>query len=279
MDQTKRDNEFDWAGSRASAWAAALDRMEAMLAPFDAPLIDALDLAGARRIADVACGGGGTTRAIRARADASAEVLGVDLSNELIEAARARTTSDAAITYHCADLSIAAPPGGTFDRLSARFGVMFFDHPPTAFANLARWLAPEGRFAFAVWAKPEVNPWTLLLREVIARHVPLKPPIPDSPGPFRYGDVTMLIGLLEAAGLSGIATRTIEAPLRLGGGLDAERAADFALDTFSIAEPVVRGDASTRAAVRAALIEALEPYVEAGEVVLSASAHLVTGAR
>ena len=77
MADRQQDNEFDWAGSRATTWAAALDGMEAMLAPFDAPLIDALELAVATRSADVACGGGGTTRAIRGRADARAEVHGI----------------------------------------------------------------------------------------------------------------------------------------------------------------------------------------------------------
>ena len=35
----------------------------------------------------------------------------------------------------------------------SRFGVMFFEDPPAAFANLARAAAPGGRLHVAVWAE------------------------------------------------------------------------------------------------------------------------------
>src|SRR4051794_30074210 len=58
----------DWAAARGEKWRAQLTGMEAMLAPVDPVLIQALDLDGPYRIADLACGGGGTTVEILRRA-------------------------------------------------------------------------------------------------------------------------------------------------------------------------------------------------------------------
>ena len=55
-----------------------------------------------------------------------------------------------------------------YDRLVSRLGMMFFEDPPAAFANLARWLAPGERFAFAVWGRPAENPWMTTVPEVVA---------------------------------------------------------------------------------------------------------------
>jgi hypothetical protein len=52
--------------------------------------------------------------------------------------------------YEIADMATAPAPPEPYDRLVSRFGIIFFDDPPAAFANLARWLAPGGRFAYAV---------------------------------------------------------------------------------------------------------------------------------
>ena len=80
-------------------------------------------------------------------------VHGFDISPALIELARARKRSDErAIAFEIADMTTATAPEEPYDRLASRFGIMFFDDPPAAFANLVRWLAPGGRFAFAVWA-------------------------------------------------------------------------------------------------------------------------------
>ena len=60
----------DWAAARGEKWRAQLTGMEAMLAPVDPVLIQALHLDGPYRIADLACGGGGTTVEILRRAPA-----------------------------------------------------------------------------------------------------------------------------------------------------------------------------------------------------------------
>src|SRR5688572_13507841 len=132
----------EWRTARGDRWAAHLSGMESTLAPIDAPLIDALELDAPFRIAEVGCGGGGTALEILRRAPAGSVVHGFDLSSKLVETARARVPAgERAIAFDVADMATAAPERA-YPRLVSRFGIMFFDDPPAAFANLARWIEP-----------------------------------------------------------------------------------------------------------------------------------------
>ena len=277
MSEAKAD--FDWAASRGEKWREQLGAMEAMLAPIDEPLIDALQLDAPYRIADVACGGGGTTLEVLRRAPHGSVVHGFDISPALIESARARFPERAhALTFALADVATVAAPAAPYERLVSRFGTMFFDEPAAAFGNLLHWLAPGGRFAFAVWGRPTDNPMGLV-REVAATFVEMPMPDPAAPGPFRYANVDPLLTLLTGAGFADLAVQEWRGPLQIGGGLPPESAAEFALNAFSIGEQVARAGTEAFAAVRQALSARFVDHVTDGVVQLGASVHLVTGRR
>src|SRR5215467_7718535 len=167
----------DWAAARGDKWRDQLSGMEAMLAPVDEPLISALRLDAPYRIADIGCGGGGTTLEILRRAPAGSVVHGFDISQALIDTARSRIRSDDRdVAFAVADVATAPAQESPYDRLVSRFGVMFYDDPPAAFSNLVRWLAQGGRFAFAVWGPQAENPWRTSLREVVAEIIDAPPP-------------------------------------------------------------------------------------------------------
>jgi SAM-dependent methyltransferase len=101
----------------------------------------------------------------------------------LIDSARSRKRSDErAIAFEIADMATAIAPEEPYDRLASRFSIMFFDDPLAALANLARWLAPGGRFAFAVWGRPTENPWMTSVRQVVGEIIDLPPRDPEAPG-------------------------------------------------------------------------------------------------
>jgi SAM-dependent methyltransferase len=271
---------FDWAASRGEAWRAQLDGMEAMLAPLDAPLIHALRLDAPARIADVACGGGGTTRELLRRAPEGSVVHGFDIAPGLIETARARVPPESrAIAFSLADVATSPPPEAPYARLASRFGVMFFDDPPAAFRNLVGWLAPGGRFAFAVWGPLADNPWVTTLRDVVTGFVELPPPVPDTPGPFRYGQVDRLLALLRQAGFGEVEAHGWRGGLAIGGGLPPDAAAAFAISAFSVAEPLLKAGGTVRDDARRVLAERYARHLEDGVVRLEANVHLVTGTR
>jgi hypothetical protein len=66
-------------------------------------------------------------------------VYGFDLSPDLIDSARSRERSDErAIGFEIAEMATATGPEEPYDQLVSRFGIMFFDDPLAALANLAR---------------------------------------------------------------------------------------------------------------------------------------------
>jgi len=212
----------DWTAARGQKWRAELADMEAMLTPVDEPLIRALSVDAPCRIADIGCGGGGTTLEILRRAPAGSVVHGFDLSPALIDLARSRKRSDErAIAFEIADMATATAPEEPYDRLVSRFGIMFFDDPLAALANLARWLAPGGRFAFAVWGRPAENPWMTSVRQVVGEIIDLPTPDPEAPGPFRYADADKLLTLLDRTGYGELAVGNWRGVLPIGGGLPA----------------------------------------------------------
>src|SRR4051794_20510432 len=152
---TPNPNSADWVASRGEKWATQLAGMEATFTPVDGPLIRALQLDAPCRIADLGCGGGGTTFAVLRQAPAGSAVHGFDISPALIKLAGERRAPDQhGIAFDVANIATETPASGPYDRLVSRFSLMFFEDPPSALANLGRWLAPGGRFAFAVWGPP-----------------------------------------------------------------------------------------------------------------------------
>jgi SAM-dependent methyltransferase len=269
-----------WAAERGEKWSAQLAGIEAMLKPVNQPLIAALRVDAPVRIADVGCGGGATAFELLRRAPAGSVVHGFDISPVLIELARRRILpGEGAIDFRVADLATVTPEQ-TYDRLVSRFGVMFFDEPRAAFANLARWLAPNGRFAFAVWGPVAENPWLTTVRDVVAEIVDLPRPEPDAPGPFRYAEVGGLVALLEQAGLGELDVHEWRGALPIGGAMPTEEATQFAIAAFSsFGDLLAQKGADAVAEARRSLRARYAWYEGRGEVRMDGCVRIVTGAR
>jgi SAM-dependent methyltransferase len=271
---------YDWSGARGEKWLAQLAGTEAMLAPVDAPLIAALRLDAPYRVADVACGGGGTTIEIARRAPAGSRIDGFDISPALVRVAQERRGTEAGdVSFAIANVATAKPVR-PYERLASRFGTMFFDDPRTAFANLASWLAPGGRFAFAVWGPLRDNPWLDCARDVVAGLVEMPASVPDAPGPFRYADPSSLLALLADGGFVDIDVSDWRGALRIGGGMAAPEAAAFALSAFSSFRELLTaaGEAAYDAA-RRSLTERYASCEVQRAVQLSAHVRIVAGTR
>lgn len=272
----------DWSGSRGARWVAQQAGMEATLAPVDGPLLRALRLEGPCRIVDVGCGSGATSLELLRRAPAGSVVHGVDISPDMIEAARARVApGERRLAFTVGDATTAPAPGGEpCDRLVSRFGTMFFADPPAAFANLAGWLAPGGRLALAVWGPLADNAWMATIRAAVAEVVEVPRPDPAAPGPFRYGQVDLLLELLRGAGLVDLAVEEWRGQLPLGGSRSPADAARFALASFStFAELLAQAGPAAAEAAQRGLTARLAPHERDGAVRLDARVHIVTAAR
>jgi SAM-dependent methyltransferase len=267
----------EWSTARGEKWVTNLAGMEAMLAPVDQPLIEALNIQAPSRIADIGCGGGAASIAVLRSAPPGSTVHGYDLSPASIEAARSR---DSGVEFHVADMTTAVPPPQLYDRLVSRFGVMFFENPAQAFSNLRRWLAPGGRFAFAVWGPQEENPWRTTVSDVVGQIIDLPPFDPEAPGPFRYADTGEFFALLESSGFSDLAAKDWRGFLAIGGGLPAPQAADFAIASISsFLERLTEAGPDAMSAARRNLTDRFSNHRQNGVVKMGATVHLVTGTR
>ncbi|MEL6170455.1 MAG: class I SAM-dependent methyltransferase [Pseudomonadota bacterium] len=270
----------DWSTDRGEAWRESMGPLEAMLAPVNTPLIEALDLDAPYRIADIGCGGGETSIAMARNAYPGSTVDGFDISPALVDAAKRKEAyGDVPIHFHVQDAGQPLSEPAQFDRLISRFGIMFFPDADHAFTNLVDWLKPGGRFAFAVWGSPSENPWMSSIRSVLSNHIVLPTPEPGAPGPFRYHDVDGFISLLDASGFADIKSGSWKDQLPLGGGLSAEAAASFALEAFSIGQLLNQSDQITARAAHSELASLFSKHLVDDQVRMDAHVHIVTGTR
>jgi SAM-dependent methyltransferase len=124
-----------------------------------ARLLAAAQIQDGESILDIGCGCGDTTLPAT-RATGSGRALGADISR--IQVAETRRLAAAAgvanARFEVADAQVHPFPAGAFDLVLSSLGVMFFDDPAAAFANLRKALRPGGRLAFLCWRTREENP-------------------------------------------------------------------------------------------------------------------------
>ncbi len=268
-----------WNGKEGAHWVLHEDRYEAMLAPFTHRLVDAAGISPTDRVLDVGCGSGSTTRSAGRRA-VDGDVLGVDLSGQLLERAeeRARAEGLSHVRFERADVQVHRFADEAFDAAISRFGMMFFSEPVTAFANVARALRPGGRMAFLCWAELMANEWVVVPGAAAAEHVPAAAVAdPDTPGPFSLASTDRLRSLLDAAGFTEVGIEQVSEPLLMGS--DPADTVEF-LKATGLGQRLLRdADAPTRRRVTGAMTAALDPYQTADGVRLGSQAWLVTARR
>src|SRR3954469_20864542 len=98
------------------------------------------------RIVDIGCGGGRSSLAAARAVGADGAVVGIDVSNGLLQLAEERRQAAGAanLRFVLADAPTDSSPGAPFDAATSQFGVMFFDDPVAAFANIRSQLRPGG---------------------------------------------------------------------------------------------------------------------------------------
>jgi SAM-dependent methyltransferase len=228
------------------------------------------------RIVDVGCGCGDTSIALAKAVGEGGTVLGVDVSRPMLAVAQRRGEGLRNLSFRHADASAEGLPAD-HDLIYSRFGVMFFDDPTGAFANMRHWLKASGRLAFCCWAPPRDNPWAMVpvMAARQALNIQTPPPDPAMPGPFAFADVERLEGILRAAGFTAFNARSFKAPVTLGP--TAEVAADR-VTRFGPAYRLVKAAGEgTRPAAAAAIAKALGPYAARdGSVSLTGSVWIVT---
>ena len=274
-----------WRGRLSTDWLSQAERLEAMLAPVDDVLLALAAPISGEVALDVGCGRGVTTRRVADLVGSSGQVFGVDVSAELIEAARAvgPGAGGAPVEWIAADAA-AVSLDVEVDLVVSRFGVMFFDDPVVAFSNLRRLTSPGGRLAVAVWqprTRSEFQRRSLETAVTAAARmgIELSLPAPVS-GPFRYGDVDWFRGVLERAGWDEVEFDESQLDLYVGGqGTSPAEAAALGMGNGPLAMLTGRLDSTVRAVIEHEVALDLEQAWDGFGVRLAAGISIVRARR
>ena len=210
----------DWNGASGREFIEQRERHEQMLGRLRAQLLAAAQIGDGESILDIGCGCGDTTIPA-ARATRSGYALGADISRIQVAEARrlAAVAGVANARFQVADAQVHPFQAGAFDLVLSSLGVMFFDDPAAAFANLRRSLRPGGRLAFLCWRARKENPvFTTGFAEAAAVLGLREPPGPSAA--FSLADTGRVNALLSGAGFGGIEVATADEPMLIGRDVD-----------------------------------------------------------
>lgn len=268
----------DWNGEVGERWLKYLVPFESMISPINASLMKAAAFKPGEQVVEVGSGGGKNVIEIAKAVAPSGRVLGVDVAEILIAHSKKRAAEAGVdnVELKCADAQTASLDAPR-DRAFSSFGVMFFEDPDKAFANIRSWVKPGGDFTFSCWGPPEHNPWIGMVGAIAGKYVDMPERDPDGPGPFRMADPEATRALLERAGWKDVERNLWRGEQLLGGeGATPESAADFVMNALAIGEPLDEAGPGVKDKARAEIVEALKPYYKDGSVRLDAAAWIVT---
>lgn len=262
-----------WNGRAGCAWADAQDALDRMFRPFEKLLVEEVTGAAASRVLDVGCGAGSTTLAV-ARAVGSEGCTGVDISEPLLSAARARAERERVpVHFIRADAETHPFAPGSAEIVISRFGVMFFADPVRAFVNLRRAATTDGILRAIAWRSPAENPFMTTAERAAA---PLLPNLtvrrPDGAGQFAFADARRVETILRDAGWAEIDI----APIDVACTVPEHELDRYVTRMGPVGSALQDVDETTRAQVTGVVRAAFAPYVHGDDVRFTAACWMIT---
>jgi ubiquinone/menaquinone biosynthesis C-methylase UbiE len=243
----RRVQRYGW--ELAAADYEALWRRQ--LAPAQRALLEAAALAPGERVIDVACGTGIVSAAAAGAVGASGRVLGVDIAEQMVAAARRRALPQAQFLRRDGE-ALDGIADASFDVALCALGLMYMPAPVHALREMARVLRPGGRIALAVWGERARCAWAAVFAiveaEVASDVCPLF---------FRLGQRDALARLCAEATFTQVVQQRLSVTLAHA---DADEACDAAFVGGPVALAWSRFDAATRSRVRARHVQAIAPW-------------------
>jgi len=266
-------DKLDWQGSVGKEWSKRMDGLDHLLNPVGELGIAAMGKVTGKRVLDVGCGAGSTSRALNTL---GAEVTGVDISKDLLDLAK----EQGGAKYMLVDAS-ADPLGGPYDAVYSRCGAMFFDDAVAGWKHIRNHTVGGGNLVIVCWCAAKENGWAsipLNATRNLLEEMPA-PPV-GTPGPFAWADPDFFAPILERAGWNNLAWRAVGADAIITTGDDPdpiERAVQFTLRIGPLARRLEGMAPEKRAKIGALLATAYQNYLIGDAVRVPTKAWIITG--
>jgi ubiquinone/menaquinone biosynthesis C-methylase UbiE len=274
--QTDEEQTALWNGLAGRAWVDAQDVLDQALKPMEQLLVEALlvnESVPKSHVLDVGCGTGSTTLAVARRLGPNGRCVGIDISEPMILAARSRTEREGAgASFIHADAQTFPFEPRSFDGIISRFGVMFFDDPVQAFANLRRAARRKAALRFIAWRSPAENAFMTTAERAAA---PLLPNLPvrraNAPGQFAFADRDRIYTVLAESGWTEIDVRPIDPSCTF----PEKELVPYLTRLGPVGRVLEQVDEQTRAQVIEKARAAFDAYVHGAEVRFTAACWMV----
>jgi ubiquinone/menaquinone biosynthesis C-methylase UbiE len=117
--------------------------------------VEQLALRPRSRVLDVCCGAGASALSAAEAVGSTGSVVGVDVSQKLLELARAKATQRnlTNIEFELGDMLALRFPGESFDAVVCVFGIFFVPDMEMAVRELWRCVRPGGQLAVTTWGQ------------------------------------------------------------------------------------------------------------------------------
>ena len=265
----KRVQRYGW--DKAANYYETLWRDQ--LEPAQTVLLDLANLVSGERVLDVACGTGLVTFRTASIVLPCGEVVGTDISEQMIAAAReiSRSRGIANTAFHRMDAEHMALDGTSFDVALCALGLMYVPHPEIALGEMHRILKPGGRVVCAVWGQRSACGWAEIFPIVDARvHSEVCPMF------FRLGAGDALARAFEAAGFGQIEYKRLQTWLHYAG---ANEACEAAFVGGPVALAYSRFSEETKAEARDDYLSSISPHRQGESYAIPGEFVIVAGTK
>jgi len=165
------------------------------------------------KVLDLASGTGEPAISVAARVGSQGHVTALDLSGELLDIAMGRARQRGLTNFSTEEADAQQLPFGdqSFDLVTSRFGVMFFQDCEKALREVHRVLKPGARACFLAWGPFEQPYWSSTMGIVVKR-IGGPALVPGGLDPFRFSQPGSLSSVLRKAGFGKVEEETKSLP-------------------------------------------------------------------
>jgi SAM-dependent methyltransferase len=227
-------------------------------------LLAAVDPRPGSRLLDIGCGPAAWASLV---AERGVQLVGMDLSQEMVETARKRHPT---ATFEQGDAEALPFADHSFDCAVCNYSINGLPHPERGVAEALRVLRPGGRYAFVTWCVKEGNDLFEITRKAVAAHVETPA---DEPRAWAPADAE---ALLRGAGFTHVLARVLPIVARVS---RPEEVLDLAYTTGRSLRLIRSFGPELQRKIEATLVESTEVFRRGDVLELAMPSVLAVGTR